>query len=62
MNSVEEGYKTNFLRNISTTLKGNEKISTSVLIIKQKMGKRNLVKSNWIKMHIKTINKQRKIY
>ena len=53
MNSVEEGYKTNFLRNISTTLKGNEKISTSVLIIKQKMGKRNLVKSNWIKMHIK---------
>ena len=31
MNSVEEGYKTNFL-NISTAMKGNEKISTSVLI------------------------------
>ena len=43
MNSVEEGlYKPTFFQNISTAMKGNEKISTSVLNTNTKNGKEDL--------------------
>ena len=61
MNSVEEGYKTNFLLDISTAMKGNEKISTSVLITNKKWERRIWLRVIEEKCTRKTINKQGKI-